>query len=104
MAAKRPLLPTRQASRLLCARVAVRGQRRLPDKIRVAFHIACDEQAVEMAERLLGQLDELIHRRPVLPAGIDRRQPESLVALFERLANLLLWLTQTGWVGCGLIP
>ena len=104
MAAKRPRLPTRQPSRLVFVRVAARGQRRLSDKIRVAFHTACDERAVETAERLLSQLDELIHCPPVLPTGADRRQPESLAALCERLANLLLWQTQTGWVGRGLIP
>jgi hypothetical protein len=75
---------------------SARGQRRLSDKIRVAFHAACDEGAVEIAEHLLSQLDQLIHRPPRLPTGFDRRRPEHLTALAERLANLLLWRTQTG--------
>ena len=95
MAVKRPLLPTRPPLTLRFVRVAARGQRRLSDKIRSAFHTACDERTVGTAERLLGQLDELIHRPPVLPIGVDRRQPESLAALREQLANLLLWQTQT---------
>jgi hypothetical protein len=76
-------------------RAAVRG-RRLSDKIRVAFHTACDKGTFEIAERLLNQLDELIRRPPILPSGVDRRHPESLAALDERLANLLLWRTESG--------
>jgi hypothetical protein len=84
MVVKRLRLPTRQHS-----------SRRLSDKIRVAFHAACDEGAVEIAEHLLSQLDLLIHRPPLLPTGFDRRQPEPLTAPAERLANLLLWRVQT---------
>jgi hypothetical protein len=62
----------------------------LSDKVRVAFHTACDEGAVEIATRLLEQLGQLIHRPPLLPTGIDRRRPESVTGLAERLANLLL--------------
>jgi hypothetical protein len=80
MVVKRLRLPTRQHS-----------SRRLSDKIRVAFHAACDEGAVEIAEHLLSQLDLLIHRPPLLPTGFDRRRPEHLAAPAERLANLLLW-------------
>jgi hypothetical protein len=46
MAGKHLQQPTRQPLR--------RG-RRLSDKVRDAFHTACDEQAVEIAERLLNQ-------------------------------------------------
>jgi hypothetical protein len=76
-------------------RAAARG-RRLSDKIRTAFHTACDDEAFEIAQRLLNQLDELTRRPPILPTGVDRRQPESLAALDERLANLLLWRTESG--------
>ena len=96
MVLRRPHLPARQSSPLPTVRAAARGRRRLSDKIRVAFHAACDEGAVEIAERLLDQLDKLTHRPPLLPGGVDRRQPENLAALCERLANLLLWRTEMG--------
>ena len=95
MAVKPPRLPVRQPPPLLRGRTAARG-RRLSDKIRVAFHTACDEGAFEIAERLLNQLDALIRHPPLLPNGVDRRQPESLAALNERLINLLLWHTKSG--------
>ncbi|MFL5280839.1 MAG: hypothetical protein ACJ8AW_07515 [Rhodopila sp.] len=90
MAVKPPRLPAKQPPLLLRGHAAARG-RRLSDKIRIAFHTACDEEAFEIAERLLNQLDALIRRPPILPNGVDRRQPESLAALDERLTNLLLW-------------
>ena len=95
MAVKPPRLPVRQSAPLLRVHTAVRD-RRLSDKIRVAFHTACDEGAFEIAEHLLNQLDALIRHPPVLPNGVDRRQPESLAALNERLINLLLWHTKSG--------
>src|SRR3954452_887660 len=95
MAVKPPRLPVKQPLPLLRVRAAARG-RRLSDKIRIAFHTACDEGAFEIAERLLNQLDALIRRPPILPNGVDRRQPESLAALNERLMNLLLWRTESG--------
>jgi hypothetical protein len=98
---KHPRLPTRPPSPRRLDRVATRRRRRLSDKVRVAFHTACDEGAVEIAGHLLEQLDQLVHRPPVLPTGIDRRRPESLAAVSERLANLLLWRTETAWNGRG---
>ena len=95
MAVKPPRLPVKQPPPLLRVRAAARG-RRLSDKIRIAFHTACNEGAFEIAERLLNQLDALIRRPPILPNGVDRRQPESLAALDERLMNLLLWRTESG--------
>jgi hypothetical protein len=95
MAVKLPRLPYRQPPLLLRMRAAARG-RRLSDKIRVAFHTACDDKAFEIAEHLLNQLDALIRRPPILPTGVDRRQPESLAALNERLVNLLLWRPESG--------
>lgn len=66
-------------------------QRRLSDKIIAAFHAACDENDIEIAESLLRQADCLI-RQPSPPhASIERRRPQSLAAPRERLANLLLW-------------
>jgi hypothetical protein len=63
--------------------------RRLSDKIRLAFHAACDEGEVEIAQRLLVQLEQLIER-PVLPTGVERRRPEDLAAPRERLLDLML--------------
>jgi hypothetical protein len=97
MAFKRSQLPARQPSQSIIARSTTRHGRRLSDKIRDAFHTACDEHTVEIAERLLQQLGLLIHRPPILPTGVDRRRPESTVAVCERLANLLLWKTQSDW-------
>ncbi len=103
MNSERGRLPTR-SFRLPPGRLDVHRRLRLSDKIRVAFHIACDDGAVELAERLLDQLDQLVHCPPVLPTGVDRRRPESLAALCERLANLLLWRTETGRGVRGPIP
>jgi hypothetical protein len=89
MIVKRLHLPSRPA--LFGMRVSARRQRRLSDTVRVAFHTACDEGAVVLAERLLNHLDQLIHPPPLLPTGVDRRRPEPLTGPAERLANLLLW-------------
>jgi hypothetical protein len=88
MVGKRLQLPAR---RHFGIRFNGQPQRRLTDKVRVAFHAACDEGAVEIAERLLIQLEQLIHSPSQLPIGFDRRRPERLTAPAERLANLLLW-------------
>ena len=66
-------------------------QRRLSDKVLAAFHAACDENAIEIAGRLFDRLEVIVNRPAVLPAGTDRRQPESLAGPRERLANLVLW-------------
>jgi hypothetical protein len=89
------LIPHRFAT--LVAMVVKRPQRerRLSDKVRIAFHTACDEGAVEIAERLLSQLDQIIHHPWRLPAGFDRRRSESLTAPAERLMNLFLWRLDT---------
>ena len=87
MTSKRPKLPIRPRQPLLGhdPHTAARGGRRLSDKIRVAFHVACNEGDVEIAERLLGHLEILNHQPPILPGGINRRQRENLVASYERL-------------------
>jgi hypothetical protein len=67
---------------------APRQTRRLPDKILVAFHSACDQGDFEVAEGLLQILELMLTRRP-LPAGTSRRRNmESLVAAHERLWHL----------------
>ncbi len=75
--------------------------RRLSDKVRVTFHTVCDEGALEIAERLLKQLDQLVHIPRLLPPGGDRRRPESLTGPAERLVNLLLLSSLTEGDGTG---
>jgi hypothetical protein len=65
-----------------------RQTRRLPDKILVAFHSACDQGDYEVAEGLLQILELMLTRRPLPPGGTRRRNMESLVAAHERLWHL----------------
>ncbi len=59
--------------------------RRLSDEVVVAFHRACDERDIEVAERLLNVLENMINQ-PLGPLnGSDRRSRKSLVAAHERL-------------------
>jgi hypothetical protein len=67
---------------------APRYSRRLSDKILIAFHQACDQSDLEVAEQLLHVLEAMLSRRPVLPDGNRRRSIESLVAAHERLWHL----------------
>jgi hypothetical protein len=75
-----------QASRE--ATTAPRQTRRLPDKILVAFHSACDQGDFEVAESLLQILELMLTRRPLPPGTSRRRNMESLVAAHERLWHL----------------
>jgi hypothetical protein len=61
-----------------------RYARRLPDKILTAFHQACDQGDIEVAV-LLDVLEFMVSRTHNLPAGMDRRSKDSLVAAHERL-------------------
>ena len=63
----------------------IRYARRLSDKIAIAFHNACDEGDIEVAERLLAVLERMITPPLGPPNGIDRRSKDSLVAAHERL-------------------
>jgi hypothetical protein len=63
--------------------------RRLTDKLRAVIHTACDVGETEIAERLMARLEALVQNPPALPRGFDRRKPEDLSAIRERLANLL---------------
>ncbi len=65
-----------------------RQTRRLPDKILVAFHSACDQGDFEVAESLLQILELMLTRRPLPPGTSRRRNMESLVAAHERLWHL----------------
>ena len=64
---------------------APRQTRRLPDKILVAFHHACDLADLEVAEALLRTIELMLTRRPVQPGLGRRRDMETLVAAHERL-------------------
>ena len=70
------------------AATAPRQTRRLPDKILVAFHSACDQGDFEVAESLLRVLETMLTRRPLPPGSARRRNMESLVAAHERLWHL----------------
>jgi hypothetical protein len=63
----------------------LRTSRRLPDKILIAFHHACDQGDFEVARGLLGVLELIITRLAVLPEARERRSEHSLVAAYERL-------------------
>ncbi len=65
-----------------------RHSRRLFDKVLVAFHHACDELDLEMAEHLLRLLETMTTRRPRPEDTHRRRSIESLVAAHERLWHL----------------
>jgi hypothetical protein len=70
------------------AATTTRYTRRLSDKILIAFHHACDQEDFEVAERLLGILEQMLTRRTV-PVDANRRKGiESLVAAHERLWHL----------------
>jgi hypothetical protein len=64
---------------------APRQRRHLSDHILIAFHQACDERDLEVAERLLAMLAMVIAGRRHQPTAPDRRDKESLVAAYERL-------------------
>jgi hypothetical protein len=61
-------------------------RRRLSDKILIAFHQACDQGELEIAEQLLLVLETVVSRPP--PEGSRRRTADGLVAAHERLWNL----------------
>ena len=65
-----------------------RQPRRLSDRILTAFHQACDERDLEVAEQLLAVLAMVIVGRRHQPNAPDRRSGESLVAAYERLWDL----------------
>ncbi len=65
-----------------------RYTRRLSDKILIAFHHACDQTDLEIADQLLHVLENMLTRRPMIPDGNRRRSMETLVAAHERLWHL----------------
>lgn len=75
---------------------APRYSRRLSDKILIAFHQACDQRDLEVAEQLLHVLEMMLTRRPITSDGGRRRNMESLVAAHERLWHLHHPVAETG--------
>jgi hypothetical protein len=65
---------------------APRYTRRLSDKILIAFHQACDQGDLEVAERLLTVLEMMLTRRSTVTTR--RHDTGSLVAAHERLWQL----------------
>jgi len=62
--------------------------RRLTDWMLLAFHQACDQTDLEVAEALLGVV-EMMLRRPAGDHRIDRRRNvQALVAAHERLWDM----------------
>jgi hypothetical protein len=76
--------PAREAS----SASSMRHTRRLSDKVRIAFHNACDVNDLDVAEHLLRVLEMMTMRRPRPGDGNRRRNMESLVAAHERLWHL----------------
>jgi hypothetical protein len=62
--------------------------RRLSDKVLIAFHLACDQHDLEVAERLLAVLEMVIAGRWDQTTAPDWRGKGSLVAAYERFWNL----------------
>ena len=60
---------------------------RLPDKILIAFHQACDLGDYEVAGQLLAALETMLRRRPVV-RDRRRRDTEAVIAAEERLWRL----------------
>jgi hypothetical protein len=67
---------------------APRQARRLSDHILTAFHHACDQRDLEVAERLLTVLELVVSPRLLPQSATDRREKDSLVAAYERLWQL----------------
>ena len=64
-----------------------RQQRRLPERILVAAHQACDIGELDVAERLLSVLDGVLAPGGASPTA-HRRVIEGMVAAYERLWHL----------------
>jgi len=67
---------------------AQRYTRRLSDKILIAFHQACDQNDLEVAEQLLRVLEVVLTRRRPTPDRRWRQNTDSLVMAHERLWHL----------------
>jgi len=66
----------------------LRQSRGLSDKLRIAFHHACDNSDLEVAERLLTLVEIMLMRRSIYTDRSHRRSIEGLVAAHERFWHL----------------
>jgi hypothetical protein len=62
--------------------------RRLPERILVAAHQACDLGALDVAAGLLSTLEVVLQQQPGGSFGVHRRTIEGMVAAYERLWHL----------------
>ena len=62
-----------------------RRHRRVADHILTAFHQACDQRDLEVAERLLAVAELVIFPRLLSQGAPDRRDQDGLVTAHERL-------------------
>ncbi|HYZ25001.1 MAG TPA: hypothetical protein VE690_22900 [Rhodopila sp.] len=65
-------------------------QRRLTDRLRAAFHTACDDEDELVAKGMLDLLRQQVEAPANLPGGHDRRAPEDLTGPGERLASIIV--------------
>lgn len=65
-----------------------RQSRRLSDKILIAFHHACDQSDLDVADQLLQIVETMLRRRGGTTDSNRRRSLDSLVAAHERLWHL----------------
>jgi hypothetical protein len=65
-----------------------RYNRRLSDKLLLAFHQACDQQDAVVALQLLAVLESMLTRRPRHVEFNRRRSIDTLVAAHERLWHI----------------
>jgi hypothetical protein len=65
-----------------------RRRRRLSDHVMIAFHLACDQRDLEVAQQLIVILEHMLRRAP--PEGRPKRllDAQPLVAAHERLWSL----------------
>ncbi len=66
----------------------LRHSRGLSDKLRIAFHHACDNSDLEVAGRLLTLVEIMLMRRSIYTDRSHRRGIEGLVAAHERFWHL----------------
>jgi hypothetical protein len=69
----------------------VSSKQRLSDDILLAFHVACEDWAIEIAQRLFDQLEVLARRPDARSNSLERRKSQNLAAPRERLRNLMVW-------------
>jgi hypothetical protein len=88
LAERAPEEKPREVARADPAHGIARQGRRLSDKILVAFHHACDQHDLEVAEHLLRVVELMLHRPIPGPDPNRRRNLDGLVAAHERLWHL----------------